>query len=282
MVRPWSVAFGVGVGDGEEKLGAAEEFAAEEAFLAGADVVGGGGVVARGIGFGSVSAKARAPRRRLFTSFRPRRVEKAEPFDRGRTKNQGRHRCWRLLPVPVAGSGCMRHPAGTVRVSTSTLAGVLCPNLDATRTLQKGRVPPSGGQPVSPRRVGSSRRADDRGPLRMFRPRRVEKAAPSDRGLPRMRYTRDCAGASSTFQSPLVEAPRGSVPHWLTFKTKALSQTPSAPVLPAGFGPLVGPSLSRRGGPRSIHSRHRRSAGLTSPPCDETQEGWHGWKVGRA
>ncbi|NIJ25522.1 hypothetical protein FHS64_000260 [Brevundimonas terrae] len=79
-----------------------------------------------GIGLVSVSAKARAPRRRLFTSFRPRRVEKAEPFDRGRTKNQGRHRCWRLLPVPVAGSGCMRHPAGTVRVSTSTLAGVLC------------------------------------------------------------------------------------------------------------------------------------------------------------
>src|SRR5690606_21759073 len=36
-----------------------------------------------GIGFGSVSAKARAPCRRLFTSFRPRRVEKAEPSDRG-------------------------------------------------------------------------------------------------------------------------------------------------------------------------------------------------------
>ena len=143
--------------------------------------------------------------------------------------------------MPVAGSGHLRRPAGTVRVSTSTLAGVLCPQAASGREVPKGRRP------------------------------RPTKNVRDTHAIARLRPTH--------FSWLWFEGPRA-----LSYRqalTKALSQTPSAPFLPAGGGPLVGPSLSRRGGPRSIHSRHRRSAGLTSPPCDGTQEGWHGWKVGR-
>jgi hypothetical protein len=54
--------------------------------------------------------------------------------------------------------------------------------------------------------------------------------------------------------------------------------------LSAGPSPLTGDRDGRRAarqGPRSIRSRRRKVAGLTSPPCDGTSAGWHGDEVGR-
>ena len=67
---------------------------------------------------------------------------------------------------------------------------------------------------------------------------------------------------------------------------RILNRAPEpAATCPLGSAPLTGDRDGRRAarqGPRSIRSRHRKVAGLTSPPCNGTSAGWHGRKLGRA